>query len=105
HDERVLLLALTAKDAVTTRALLREVDVEVDICTSFDEVLRKLSEGAAALAVAEEHLTAENGGRLAAALKAQPPWSDLPILLLARQGANSDTVADATRMFGNVTLL
>jgi signal transduction histidine kinase len=105
RDARVLLLALTAKDATTTRALLRDVAIEVEICTSFDEMLHKSGEGAAALAVAEEHLTEEHTNRLAAALKAQPPWSDLPVLVLARQGANSDTVADAARMFGNVTLL
>ena len=105
RDDRVLLLALTVKDAVTTRALLRDVGVQVEICRSFGEMLQSLRDGAAALAVAEEHLNDENAARLALALKAQPPWSDLPVLVLARQGASSDTVVDAARLFGNVTLL
>ena len=35
----------------------------------------------------------------------QPPWSDLPVLVLTRSGADSAEVRAATRNLGNVTLL
>ena len=35
----------------------------------------------------------------------QPPWSDLPVLVLTYQGADSPEVSDALAMLGNVTLL
>jgi signal transduction histidine kinase/CheY-like chemotaxis protein len=43
--------------------------------------------------------------RLAAFIANQPPWSDLPVLLLTGQGADSITVARALQSLGNVTLL
>jgi signal transduction histidine kinase len=105
RDGRVLLLALTAKDAVTTQALLRDAAIDVEIGASFDALLHELGRGAAAVAVAEEHLTDDHSAQLGAALQRQPAWSDLPVLVLARQGANSAAVAEALRRFGNVTLL
>ncbi len=38
-------------------------------------------------------------------LAAQPPWSDLPVLLLTRAGADSQIAAQTLRTLGNVTLL
>jgi signal transduction histidine kinase/ActR/RegA family two-component response regulator len=38
-------------------------------------------------------------------LRRQPPWSDIPILLLAGGGANSTIGLRAIEMFGNVTVL
>ena len=42
---------------------------------------------------------------LAAWLTRQPPWSDLPVLILTRPGADSPESAEAWRTLGNVTLL
>jgi signal transduction histidine kinase/ActR/RegA family two-component response regulator len=38
-------------------------------------------------------------------LTEQPPWSDIPVLLFTRQGADSVAAHDAMRTLGNVTLL
>src|SRR5262249_22231883 len=38
-------------------------------------------------------------------LRAQPPWSDLPILLLTRQAADSPEGTQSLDILGNVTLL
>ena len=38
-------------------------------------------------------------------LAAQPPWSDLPVLVLTRSGADSAALDEAVRTLGNVTLL
>ena len=38
-------------------------------------------------------------------LDRQPPWSDLPVIVIARQGADSAAVARAMDSLGNVTVL
>jgi signal transduction histidine kinase/CheY-like chemotaxis protein len=101
----VLLLASTTRDETTTRGVLCAEGIAVETCATFDMLLKELGRGAAAMAIAEEHLTYDNSERLGAVLRAQPAWSDLPVVLLTRQGADSESVAFAARTLGNVTLL
>jgi signal transduction histidine kinase len=103
--DRVLLLALTQKDAQITKRLLASAGIAVEVCATLEDLLEELAMGAAALAIAEERLSGDNNARLAAVLRDQPQWSDIPVLLLARQGADSVAAHDAVRTLGNVTLL
>jgi signal transduction histidine kinase/CheY-like chemotaxis protein len=105
HDERVLMLVLTEKDGATTQALLRSAGIEASVCADFPELLRELAAGCAVLVVAEERILPAESKRLAAVLRAQPPWSDLPLLLLTREGADSPRAREAVSTLGNVTLL
>jgi signal transduction histidine kinase/ActR/RegA family two-component response regulator len=105
RDDRVLLLAPTRKDASTTAALLRDAGIPLTGCTTFDDLLAELSDGAGVVIVPEEAMTPERNARLAGVLKEQPPWSDLPILVLAYAGATSAATGDAVRTLGNVTVL
>jgi signal transduction histidine kinase len=104
-DRRVLLLPLTNRDAKTSRDVLQRAGIEVDVCETFDALLDELERGAAAVAIAEERMSMGDTARLADLLHAQPPWSDLPVLLLTRWGADSETAGNAVRTLGNVTLL
>src|SRR4051812_10701221 len=104
-DDRVLLLAPTKKDAATTVGLLRENGLAVECCEDFTDLLHELDRGAAALILPEEAITPERNARLAAVLQHQPPWSDLPMLVLAYAGADSKTSTEVMRTLGNVTLL
>ncbi len=104
-DRRLVFLAPTARDAATTQAMLAPADVEVHVCKDFGDVLRELRAGAGALLLPEESATPPQVEALAGFLRSQPPWSDLPILLLTRHGADSEQVNEAVRMLGNVTLL
>jgi signal transduction histidine kinase/ActR/RegA family two-component response regulator len=65
----------------------------------------ELQSGAGALLLAEEAATAVQLDAMNLYLRAQPPWSDLPILLLTRHGADSEQANEAVRVLGNVTLL
>jgi signal transduction histidine kinase/ActR/RegA family two-component response regulator len=104
-DERVLMLVLTEKDGATTQALLRSAGIEAHVCADFRELLHELAAGCAVLVVAEERMLSGESKRLAAVLRAQPPWSDLPLLLLTREGADSPRAREAVSTLGNVTLL
>jgi signal transduction histidine kinase len=67
--------------------------------------VQELNEGAAAILIAEEHLSITLQAPLSDWLSRQPPWSDLPVLILTRPGADSPEAAEAWRTLGNVTLL
>jgi signal transduction histidine kinase len=104
-DARVLLLAPTRKDATTTATLLQRAEIPLTACTTFGVLLEELAHGAGAVIVPEESMTPVNNARLADELQRQPPWSDLPILVLAYAGARSVATREAVRTLGNVTVL
>jgi signal transduction histidine kinase len=55
--------------------------------------------------MSEEALDPQGAHRLQQLLQAQPPWSDLPIMLLIGRRADSGAIGAAARTIGNVTLL
>ncbi|HET8947579.1 MAG TPA: ATP-binding protein [Candidatus Polarisedimenticolia bacterium] len=104
-EERVLLFVPSGKDARLTAALLGRAGVTCVTCTDSKELFRELEAGVGVALLAEEAIVPEDYGRLAAWLKRQPPWSDLPLLVLARPGADSAAVAQAMDLLGNVTVM
>ena len=104
--ERVLLLLPTARDAELTREILGRNAIASQACASAAELAVELALGAGVVLVSEEALgSGATRSVLSQALDAQPPWSDLPLLVLARHGADSHEVRDALQVLGNVTLL
>lgn len=104
-DRRVLLLAPTAKDASIAEALLSSAGIVVSVLPTIDAMMSELMLGGAAVIIPEEVVAASSSARLRAFVETQPPWSDLPVLVLTRPGADSVESAQATRTLGNVTLL
>jgi len=102
---RVLVLAPTPKDAQLTTELLEREGLTAAICRDMPEVVRELDVGAGALVVPEEAIAHEGKTPLLRWLRGQPAWSDLPIIVLARVGANSPPVAQAMELLGNITVL
>ncbi len=102
---RVLMRPATARDAAMTAAVLERAGVQSTTCADLPDLLRELQHGAGALLVSEEMLAGTGAAALAAAVAAQPPWSDLPVLILARQGADSRAISTAMEGMGNVTVL
>ena len=65
---------------------------------------RELEAGAAAILLPEEAVTSAHNATLRAVSRRAAPWSDLPVLVLTRPGADS-AAGEAVRTLGNVTLL
>lgn len=103
-ERRLLILAPVGKDSSLIEAMLRPEGVECASCVDLTHLLLELRRGVAAILVAEEALT-DGDGRLPAYLTRQPAWSDIPILLMTRPGADSSYVERASMFLGNVTLL
>jgi two-component system, chemotaxis family, CheB/CheR fusion protein len=104
HD-RVVMFTPNGRDAELTRSLLGEAGVATAICRDLEALRREVEAGAGCLLVAEEAITAAAQRALAEILEHQPPWSDLPLLILTRLGATSARVSTALASLGNVTLL
>ncbi|MGE3492400.1 MAG: ATP-binding protein [Vicinamibacterales bacterium] len=105
RDLRFLILGPTLRDGEITADLLRGAGIESLTVTSLDELVDGVRDGAAGVLVPEEALSGAQKGPLAAILAQQPPWSDLPVLILTRPGADSPEATEAWRSLGNVTLL
>ncbi len=107
-DDRVLVLAPTGRDGALTCSLLKQAGLSPVACDDVAAACEALTEGAGLLMITEEVLVPAAIQRLAAFLKRQEPWSDLPILLFSGEGATVQTRAPTLRMLeplGNVVLL
>jgi signal transduction histidine kinase/CheY-like chemotaxis protein len=103
--QRILLLLGTARDTALTCELLGRNGVAYQACASAQQLRLEIATGAGAILVAEECLAQGAHEALLHAIEDQPAWSDLPILVLARPGADSIAVGDAIALLGNVTVL
>jgi signal transduction histidine kinase len=102
---RVLVLAPFAQDARLAEQVLRSAGIESAVCASDLALGAELDAGAGALLVSEEALSEPIMRVLDRYIRMQPPWSDLPVLVLARRGADSLLAQRAVERLGNVTML
>jgi signal transduction histidine kinase len=107
-EERLLLLAPTGSDSADARAVLTRAGFTLTECRDLAELSGELARGAAVLLIAEESLSRNHLPDFVAGVKDQPPWSDVPIILLTGRGhLTSDTnrLLELFDVRGNVTLL
>jgi len=104
-EQRVLLHVATSKDATLASSVLARAGVESHACTSAEQLVAELAVGAGAMMIAEETMADAAREQLASALHAQPTWSDVPVLILARQGADSRAVRLMMEGFPNLTVI
>jgi signal transduction histidine kinase len=105
--ECVFIIAPVGQDAETMAALLDAEGFETQICRRLDEYSGRITDGAGALLLTEEALESAQGSLLLDLLKAQPPWSELPLIILTSGGESRRVglLNVAARAAGSVTLL
>ncbi len=104
-EQRILVLAPTAKDAVLTQSILTENGIKSEVCSDLSALIKESQEGVGAVLLAEEVLSYGQREQLEAMIARQPPWSDLPMILVTRQGIDSPGINHALASLGNVTLI
>ena len=106
-DERVIIIAPVGQDAEAMAALLNAEGFETQICHGLDEYSRQITDSAGALLLTEEALEPAQGSLLLDVLKAQPPWSELPLIILTSGGESrrAGLLDLAAAAAGSVTLL
>src|SRR4051812_1162559 len=105
-DQRVLLLAPTARDGEATRSLLDSYGIACEVCASLDQLCADaLSGSTAAVILPEEVVLSDESDPLSERLRQQPVWSDLPVIVLSRSGVESPAVEKAMKTLGNVSVV
>jgi signal transduction histidine kinase len=106
-DERVIIIAPVGQDAEAMAALLNAEGFETQICHGLAEYSRQITDSAGALLLTEEALDSAQGSLLLDLLKAQPPRSELPLIILTSGGESrrAGLLNLAAAAAGTVTLL
>ncbi|WP_404337698.1 hypothetical protein AB2M62_03030 [Sphingomonas sp. MMS12-HWE2-04] len=81
--------------------------IRCDICSDQAELLDAMSAGAGAVLLTEEALASADTSALAEWVTRQPPWADIPFVVLANGSTSPRTKTAAARLseLGNVVLL
>ena len=82
---RALILAPHGRDAAVAAGLLQQIDISAIICRDLNDLLHRVNDDAAFGVVAEEAFDSADVRPLAATLQAQPPWSDLPFIVMTHR--------------------
>ena len=100
------ILAPSGRDATVISGILKGADVGTCIETSVDSLIDALEQPrAGGIILAEEALKEDGLLILERWLAAQPPWSDLPIILLTRGRSGPEGNFSVAGRLGNVTIL
>ena len=108
RETLVLIVTPTGKDAAVGCEVLAKAGFSCKVCSNLSDVSKNAQDSAGALLLAEEALSFEEIPLLAEWLEKQPPWSDIPVILLTSGGAMRRVHLWNAGQFGgraNVTLL
>lgn len=103
----VAILAPRGRDAAVARQLLEREDIHAMEVSSLEQLADLVEQQLGAVLVTEEALPGPGSDRLKQALLAQPPWSDIPFVVLANGSVTNRSSIATQRMddLGNAVLL
>ena len=106
--ELIALLTPTGRDAAVTTQVLGAAGLIATACADMAALCDAVERGVGAVLVAEEALRPQDASALLEVLEHQPPWSDVPIVVLTGEGELSRAIPralDELASHANVTLL
>ena len=106
-DETALILAPSDRDGLLTYTILAEQDLAAAVCADVDDLCARVErDGAGVMLIDERVLLGGAVARLRQALRQQPEWSDLPIIVFSNgPHARARLSNDVFSALGNVTFL
>lgn len=108
RDHQVLVFAPIGRDAQASTELLRGANLKAIACRSLSELVDEMNAGVGAVFLAEEGLFGKDTAPLAQWIENQPPWSDLPFVILTSHREQPAVVAwrrSIVTLLRNVSLL
>ncbi len=94
-DERVLVLMPTIKDGERMGNALSSAGLQYVVCVNLGELCREVGCGAGVALLTEEAIEADREGCLLKTLREHPPWSDFPLVVLAREVERPHSVRES----------
>ncbi len=104
-EDRLLILAPRGRDAAVICGQLKETGANATVATAAEVVDAIVAGSLGAAVITDEAMAGFDLVALAAALAAQPPWSDIPFVILTRREFGGWTRARLMVLFGNLTIL
>ncbi|MDA9477024.1 histidine kinase [Bradyrhizobium sp. CCBAU 65884] len=107
-DHRVLVFAPIGRDGPASTELFRGASLEAVNCRDLSALVSAMTEGVGAVFLAEEGLFGRDTEPLAQWIERQPPWSDLPFVVLTSHREQPAVVAwrrSIVELLRNVSLL
>ncbi|AWL94523.1 MULTISPECIES: ATP-binding protein [Bradyrhizobium] len=107
-DHRVLVFAPIGRDGPASTELFRGASLEAVNCRDLSALVSAMTEGVGAVFLAEEGLFGRDTAPLAQWIERQPPWSDLPFVVLTSHREQPAVVAwrrSIVELLRNVSLL
>lgn len=101
REQKILLFAPSEP---TLAQAIGDAGFDCEVCADAGELCRKLETGAAAV-LCDEALQADERQPVERALRRQPSWSDIPVLLLAAPGHAPFSPPWEVERLGNATVL
>src|SRR4051812_19231057 len=86
RDRRILVLAPTGRDRQLAAEVLAAHGFVPHGCATQEDLRSEVARGAGLALIADEALSADACRELLDVLRAQPYWSDLPVIVLGRRG-------------------
>jgi signal transduction histidine kinase/CheY-like chemotaxis protein len=83
HEKRILILTPRGRDGNATAEVLTRAGFSTFVCETRACLVDELGKGAGAVCLAEEALTEGGYVSLREWVRAQPPWSDMPFVVLS----------------------
>ncbi|SFI24943.1 response regulator [Bradyrhizobium sp. Gha] len=108
RDQQVLVYAPIGRDGPASVELLRSADLAAINCRSLPDLVDEMTAGVGAVLLAEEGLFGQDTTALAQWIANQPPWSDLPFVILTSHREQPAVVAwrrSIVALLRNVSLL
>jgi DNA-binding NtrC family response regulator len=105
---RVLIHAPVGKDGKMIAEVLNRAQIQAEACAELEMVADELAQGVGVLIIADDALKRSGIDPIAAWLRLQPRWSDLPIIIMTTGGEADPTSIHRLRLIdplGNVTLI
>lgn len=103
---RVLALVADGREGAALVRILADNGIDAAAARSRDDLAAARLDDIDAIVIAEDAVTEDAQRRVVAErLRDQPPWSDVPVLLIARAPAVNPVVSWAVRHLGNVAIL
>ena len=108
RDHRVLVFAPIGRDGLASTELFRSSNLDAINCQSLAELVSEMTAGVGAVFLAEEGLFGRETTALTQWIEQQPPWSDLPFVILTSHREQPAVVAwrrGFVELLRNVSLL
>ena len=106
--EKALVFAPHGRDAQLAVALLGEAGIAATACPDLASLASTLGDDATLVVISEEAVRLLNVAPLKVWVDNQPPWSDLPFIVMTQRGGGPESNPSAARLadtLGNLTFL